>query len=100
MRLIDAEQMKKKLNEWIDATGCDVFTKYHIMEFLNDCDAVEAVPVVHGEWVGTRYDGFADGYPVYDEWECSVCGEEYESEGEPPTCNFCPNCGAKFAELN
>lgn len=84
MRLIDAEQMKNKLKEWVDATGCDVFTKHHIMEFLNDCDAVEAVPVVHGEWIEVDNAYF---FSV----RCSKCDslEEFKT-------NFCPNCGAKM----
>lgn len=94
MRLIDAEQMKKKLNEWIDATGCDVFTKHHIMEFLNGCDAVEAVPVVHGGWVKAKYDA---------EYECSNCHcIEYEclTKSGFKLPNFCPNCGAKMTKQN
>lgn len=42
-----------------------------------------------GEWIGISYDGYADGYPVYDEWECSNCGYETEEE-----TRYCPNCGA------
>lgn len=33
-------------------------------------------PVRHGRWIGLEYDGYADGAPVYDLWECSECGEE------------------------
>lgn len=56
----------------------------------------KADAVVHGRWVGTQYDGYADGCPVYDLWECSECREEYESEGDPPNYRYCPNCGAKM----
>lgn len=49
-------------------------------------------------WVGVRYDGYADGCPVYDLWECSNCGEEYESEGSPPAYRFCHGCGKPMAE--
>lgn len=33
------------------------------------------------------------------EWECDPCGggidwDSYD-EGDPPNCNYCPNCGAK-----
>lgn len=56
----------------------------------------DVVAVVHAEWVGTEYDGYADGYPVYDKWECSHCHEEFSSEGEPPQYNYCPECGAKM----
>lgn len=48
-----------------------------------------------GEWVGVEYDGYADGNPVYDLWECSVCGEEHNGEADTLP-NFCPNCGAKM----
>lgn len=48
---------------------------------------------VKGEWIGTEYDGYADGVPVYDVYECSVCGNEYHGD-EPPS--HCPDCGAKL----
>lgn len=46
-----------------------------------------------GVWIGIEYDGYADGFPVYDLWECSSCG--YEWCGDEPPC-FCPDCGAKM----
>lgn len=46
-----------------------------------------------GEWIGTESDGYADGHPVYSEWECSICGCEVEDE-----TNYCPNCGAQMTE--
>lgn len=45
-----------------------------------------------GRWIGTEFDGYADGNPVYYEWKCSACGCVVEDE--EPTWNFCPNCGA------
>lgn len=50
-----------------------------------------------GHWIGTEYDGYADGHPVYDVYECSECGMEYDVtyDGEI-THNYCPNCGAKM----
>ena len=47
-----------------------------------------------GTFIGTEYDGFSDGNPVYYEWECSECGCVFEDE--EPTYNYCPNCGAKM----
>lgn len=50
---------------------------------------------LHGEWVGLEYDGYADGCPVYDVWECSRC--KHEHNGEVDTLpDFCPGCGAKM----
>lgn len=57
---------------------------------------IDAVPAVHAYWIGLEYDGYADGFPVFDTWGCSACGEEYSSEGEPPAYNYCHNCGARM----
>lgn len=56
--------------------------------------AADVAPVVHGRWVGLEYDGYADGAPVYDLWECSECGEEVRGEDVPSTHPFCHGCGA------
>ena len=42
-----------------------------------------------GKWIGISSDGYADGYPVYDEWECSNCGHEIRTEDTPPFCEIC-----------
>ena len=49
--------------------------------------------VKHGKWIGLEYDGYADGYPVWEVWECSECGNEIRTE-EPPC--FCCDCGARM----
>lgn len=66
--------------------------------FLNDhfVPTIEAEPVRHGRWVGLEYDGYADGFPVYDLWECSECGEEVRGEDVPDTHPYCHGCGAKM----
>ena len=65
-------------------------------------DRIEDLPSVHaeprtGHWEPTGYDGYADGYPVVDEWECSECGYEHYGDDDTLTA-FCPNCGAKMVE--
>ena len=46
---------------------------------------------------GGDADGYADGFPVYSTFVCSVCGEEFGvDDGQPPPFNYCPECGAKF----
>jgi rubrerythrin len=48
-----------------------------------------------GKWIGIEYDGYADGNPVYDVYECSSCG--YVHNGESDTLSdYCPDCGAKM----
>lgn len=53
--------------------------------------------ISQGHWVGVEYDGYADGNPVYDAYECSVCGEEHYGEEDTLT-QFCPYCGARMDE--
>lgn len=54
----------------------------------------DVAPVRHGKYIGTEFDGYADGCPVYYEWKCSECGCVFEEE--EPTYNYCPNCGARM----
>ena len=86
-RLIDADALMELANNHknkvVDANDIARFP------------TIEAEPVRHGRWVPFSYDGYADGYPVYDEWECSECHFVCEGEGEPQL-NYCPNCGAKL----
>ena len=57
---------------------------------------VDAVPVVHGEWISV------DGTSECDEWDCSVCerrltfGELLNAEDVYEWNHYCPNCGAKM----
>lgn len=39
-------------------------------------------------------DGYADGHPVCDMWECPGCGKNYELEYDEH--DYCPNCGQKI----
>ena len=71
---------------------------------LDDGIAVhEAIDIIQlsqreGHWIGTEYDGYANGFPVYDVYECSECGMEYDAtdDGEI-THNYCPNCGVRMS---
>lgn len=58
--------------------------------------AADVAPVRHGRWIGLEYDGYADGYPVYDLWECSECGEEVRGEDVPTTHPWCHTCGTRM----
>ncbi len=66
-----------------------------VISSIENAAAADVVPVVHGRWVGLEYGGYADGLPVYDLWECSVCGEEVRGEDVPDTHPYCHGCGAR-----
>ena len=65
-------------------------------ETIADFPAADVVKVKHGIWIGIEYDGYADGYPVYDLWECSECGEEVRGDDVPSTHPWCHSCGARM----
>lgn len=88
MRLIDADALIKEAN-------ADGAYGYVGADEIADAPTIEAEPVRHGRWVPVSHDGYADGLPVYDEWECSECRFEVKGEGEPPL-NYCPMCGSKM----
>lgn len=50
----------------------------------------------HGKWIGIGYEGYSDGNPVYDYWECSECGNEEDGEDVPEKNPYCRHCGAKM----
>lgn len=103
MRLITKEELKEWVEEWVEYWFFQ--NKYHpylktnniscteLYDILERMPTIEAVPVVHGEWI-SEYDGF--------EWDvrCSVCGEEaLIKEGgshDHAYSRYCPNCGAKM----
>lgn len=65
---------------------------------IEDAPAVDAAPVVHGEWIGYETSSY-NGNDEYGEprwipkkfFRCSVC-----RKGTAVRHNFCPNCGAKM----
>lgn len=92
MRTIDADHLTKRVIE----NEIHMHRKPEALTTLITSEpTVDAEPVRHGRWIGIS-DGYADGYPVYDEWECSECGVVFEDE-EPPY-KYCPCCGAKMDE--
>ena len=73
--------------------SCDV-NYQQIMEFIEKIPSVTPQQRT-GRWIPVGYDGYADGNPVYDWWECSECGWEHTGDEESLTA-FCPNCGAEM----
>lgn len=68
--------------------------RWQAVDNVNKLPSVTPQPKT-GRWIPVGYDGYADGNPVYDWWECSECGWEHTGDEESLTA-FCPNCGAKM----
>ena len=81
-----------------DALNCVTLNefRYKIVEDMKTLPSVTPKEKT-GHWKPIEYDGYADGYPVWDVWECSKCGLEHNGDKESLTA-FCPDCGAKMVE--
>ena len=97
-RYIDADALIEYLkkmwarwdeDDWYEAQAKDAMKDD--IEIVNKQPTVDAVPVVHGEWVS--------------EWDrcdfivrCSACGEIalFKGDGDHAYSPYCPNCGAKM----
>lgn len=94
--LIDRNIVNQALTEYIE--GLNECTDHIVPVSLLMAvqGIIRTIPTAEpkkGHWIGIS-DGYADGYPVYDQWECSCCG--VIEEDDEPTWNYCPNCGAKM----
>ena len=95
MRLIDADELINKLNKFeSDVHGSAecyssvteiTETIEYVGILIDETPTVEAVPVVHGEWVNEYINRY--GHPCHC---CSVCGFHASHQDK----NFCPECGA------
>ena len=92
LRLIDADALEKQ--GWI--MNRTVAVDFQTMEMQTkkptDFPTIDAVPVVHGEWVCVM----TEEWCTFDECKCSVCGVvEYFNKGWKKF-SYCPSCGAKM----
>ena len=60
--------------------------QFEILGIIDEAPTVDAVEVVHGEWV-------VCGDGEYVPFMCSACGKT-TSWYHAQTANYCPNCGA------
>ena len=81
MRLIDADalDMYELLKSYYGDAWRDA------QEEIDAQPTVDAVPVMHGEWLD-RNGGYQFG-------TCSVCGDRW---GSISVMKYCPSCGAKM----
>ena len=99
------ELVKWQMEEWQlgDFSECEFNTTdcKHIVRKLEAIPTIDAVSVVHGEWIEhkertiVRNNNFIDFFPT--EYECSNCGLRRATYSIGSLLiNFCPNCGAKM----
>lgn len=83
-RLIDVNVLIDRIKQ----EPTDGMYTHEILNVIAEQLTVDAVEVVHGEWV-------VCGDGEYVPFMCSACGKT-TSWYHAQTANFCPNCGAKM----
>ena len=89
MRLVDANVLLERVNIITADDTCPLHIAAEINQEIELAPTVDAVEVVHGQWIHHYYDS---GKPIDDKWYCSECA----------MCNnykrtwYCPHCGAKM----
>ena len=70
----------------------------YLFNMLYDVEPASKEKEAPAEWQGDEYDGYSpEGFPIYDTFRCSKCGESIEDDGSTLP-NFCPNCGADMRQ--
>lgn len=89
MRLIDADALVSDFMNYADLE----FDGEGVANFISHAPTVDAVPMVHGRWIGTH-----DGW--YYSYSCSECGAEALTKEETmhdQVCSaYCPYCGTRM----
>lgn len=100
MELISREEVLKHLKPLDEEETDGIFVSIAKDILQQAYDVVEKLPTIEsrpkGVWLGISYDGYADGNPVYTEWECSNCGLEINDDNGEILWNYCPDCGAEM----
>lgn len=91
MRLIDADALAKKLplagKRAIGGGNYErIYGGIQIHNTIDNMPTIDAEPVRHGRWVKTKF----------DEYVCSLCGEEAPNDGFDCGAKYCYECGAKM----
>lgn len=98
MRLIDADALVEHIKDlptwWADGGGFypgsmkypeGMYDPEDIISSIENAPTIEAVPVVHGEWI-------KEMGAFFPRYICSACREKYGAEWY----RHCPSCGAKM----
>lgn len=89
-RLIDADALLENAKKYVYQSDMTTTIALGIAEtWIKDAPTVDAVPVVHGRWIGGELG------------MCSVCKREGCASDIFDMCDldgqhYCPNCGAKL----
>ena len=98
-RLIDANELIEDLEAAKANAGMDGMVASVLVRYVKRCPTVDAVEVVHTEWLDIRFDSMWRSMLATCS-HCKVRGEVRVKSSEcgfaVPDSDYCPHCGAKM----
>ena len=87
-KLIDRDALiasipKTNVDIFENCRNCSTLCDWQVRELIEQAELVDAVEVVHGEWIDEPIKGVR--------YHCSVCSGRFDYMWK-----YCPNCGAKM----
>ncbi|NLO32703.1 MAG: hypothetical protein GX117_05010 [Candidatus Hydrogenedentes bacterium] len=96
MRMIDKDALLADIEKTIAESGC-VNHEGEIVDCIEYAPAVDAVPVVRGEWIQKHHIISLNNMTLTGTYPtCNLC--DYAEVGMAKNTNYCPNCGAKMED--
>ena len=89
MELINREDVRREIQYSFDLGAFAWRDGQYLMDRINALPTIDAVPVVHGEWIDMKLGD--ELMPTI--CKCSVCGATWAGVGG---YIYCPNCGARM----
>lgn len=101
MRLIDADELKGRIQEWADRCNSSLIKSLCFIkakDVVVNAPTVDAAPVVHGRWEYREDVLTMDGIKNF--YQCSNCEKSVTEEtfDDEWSMDFdrCPSCGARM----
>lgn len=86
--LISRKVIDDATTEFCNQCSCPDMQMFGLFrEIISEVPAVDAAPVVHGEWIDDN---------LYTIPKCSICGKRIHSGEWNEENNYCGHCGAKM----
>ena len=101
MTLEKAIELKAAVGRLMYSNNKDVRDYNALIDFIESAlrpvSREQVERVWRSYWDGSS-NGYADGYEVFDEWQCRKCGFEVETDEIETLPRFCPVCGAPMTD--
>lgn len=95
-RLIDADALKEHFKEYTTHSGIQASLDRYALKVIEEEPTVDAVPVVHAQWLNSE----DTGEKMYEcsYCECRMIARWYDMAVGLYGFKYCPYCGARMDE--